>query len=79
MQRAARGLVFTAESSLSALCGTERLRHLGYRIVAVSGKFTSSPLAIREYRQSNSPVPVVSSAGTGAELAVRVRSFLMDE
>jgi len=79
MQRAARGLVFTAESSLSALCGTERLRHLGYRVVAVSGKFTSSPRAIREYGQSNSPVPVVSSAGTGAELAVRVRSFLMDE
>src|SRR6266567_658167 len=35
IQRAARGLVFTAESSLSALWGTQRLRQLGYQVIAV--------------------------------------------
>ncbi len=80
IRRAGRGVVLSAESSLSALCGTERLRKLGYQVVAVSGKFTSSPLAMREYRQQGDPtIPVVSSAGTGAELAARVRSFLSSE
>jgi hypothetical protein len=79
IQQAGRGLVFTAESSLAALWGADRLRQLGYRVIAVSGKFTSSPLAIREYCQGDSPVPVVSSAGTGAELATRVRGFLINE
>ena len=76
MQRAARGVVFTGESALSALWGAERLSSLGYRVVAVSGKFTSSPLAMREYTEHDSHIPVVSSAGTGEELAVRVKSFL---
>ena len=79
IQRAARGLVFAAESSLSALWGIERLQQLGYRVVAVSGKFTSSPLAIREFSQNHSSIPVVSSAGAGTELATRVRAFLRDE
>jgi len=35
---------------------------------------------MREYRQQGDPtIPVVSSAGTGAELAARVRSFLSSE
>ncbi len=79
MKRAARGLVFTAESSLSALWGAQRLRQLGYQIVAVSGKFTSSPLAMREYFENDSDIPVVSSAGAGEELATKVRSFLNHE
>ena len=79
IQRAGRGVVFTAENSLSALSGTERLRQLGHRVIAVSGKFTSSPLAMREYCQNDSAVPVLSSAGKGEELSARVRSFLRDE
>ncbi len=79
MKRAACGLVFTAESSLSALWGTQRLQQLGYHIVAVSGKFTSSPLAMREYCENDSAIPVVSSAGAGEELATKVRSFLNHE
>jgi len=79
IQRAARGLVFTAESSLSALWGTQRLRQLGYQVIAVSGKFTSSPLAMREYCQNDSALPVVSSAGAGEELAAKVSSFLKNE
>src|SRR5205814_63606 len=72
IQGAGRGLVLSAESSLSALWGVARLRESGYRIIAVSGKFTSSPLAMREYVQNDSDVPVVSSAGKGAELATHV-------
>src|SRR6266446_9869194 len=67
IQRAARGLIFTAESALSALWGTQRLRQLGYQVIAVSGKFTSSPLAMREYCQNDSNVAVASSAGAGEE------------
>jgi hypothetical protein len=51
---------------------------LGYRVIAVSGKFTSSPLAMREYCQSNPPIPVLSSADTCEELSTRVRSFLSE-
>src|SRR5260370_21642054 len=67
MQRVVKGVVFTAENSLSALWGAERLRKLGYQVVAVSGKFTSSPLAMREFSQSDPNSPVVSSAGSGAK------------
>jgi hypothetical protein len=79
IKKTARGLVLSAESSLSALWGTERLRQLGYNVIAVSGKFTSSPLAMREYIENDSAIPVVSSADTGADLAVRVGSILSDE
>src|SRR5437867_2840818 len=36
IQKAARGLVLSAESALSALWGADRLRRLGYRVIAVS-------------------------------------------
>jgi len=71
--------VLSAESSLSALWGAKHLQGLGYRILAVSGKFTSSPLAMREYVQNDSDIPVVSSADTGIELADRVGNFLSNE
>src|SRR6266545_1152703 len=79
IQQAARGLVLSAESALSALWATERLRRLGYQVIAVSGKFTSSPLAMREYTLNDSNIPVACSADTGAELAARVGSFLRNE
>ena len=79
IHQAVRGLVLSAESALSALWGADRLRKLGYRIIAVSGKFTSSPLAMQEYKENDSNIPVVSSADTGAELAARVGSFLRNE
>ena len=55
------------------------MREMNYRVIAVSGKFTSSPLAMREYSQNDSNIPVVSSLGTGADLAGRVRSFLVEQ
>ena len=79
IKRAASGLILSAGDSLSALWGTERLRQLGYRVIGVSGKFTSSPLAIREYVENDSAIPVLSSVGKAEELCVRIRSFLQDE
>jgi hypothetical protein len=79
MRRAARGLVLSAESSVAAIWGVGRLRQLAYPLIAVSGKFTSSPLAMREYVENDSTIPVVSSAGTGEALAARVSEFLKSE
>src|ERR1051325_4176300 len=73
IQQAGRGVVLTASGSLSALWAASRLKELAYRIIAVSGKFTSSPLAMREYCENDSNIPVVSSAGSGVELATRVK------
>jgi hypothetical protein len=79
IHQAGRGVVLSAAGSISALWGVEHLRQLAYPIIAVSGKFTSSPLAVREYNENNSDIPVVSSVGTGDELAARVQSFLRKE
>jgi hypothetical protein len=79
IRQAGRGVVLSAGGSLSALWGAEYLGRLAYRVIAVTGRFTSSPLAMREYSQNDSNIPVVSSAGTGAELAKRVTSFLSKE
>jgi hypothetical protein len=76
IHRAASAVILAAESSLSAICGTERLRRLGYQVAAVSGRFTSSPLAMREYHESGSPIPVVCSAESGEQLALRLRTCL---
>jgi hypothetical protein len=74
--RAGRGVILTAAGSLSALWGADRLRQLGHNVVAVSGKFTSAPLAMREFSENDSNIPVVSSADNGDELAQRVRALL---
>ena len=86
IKAAGRGVVFAAGGSLSALYGVNHLRQLGYHVIAVSGRFTSSPLAIREYIAHDSNIPVVSSlneqeatTNTGADLAARVSSFLRNE
>ena len=79
IRNAGRGVILSAESAPAALWATERLRQLGHRVVAASGKFTSSPLAMREYTENASDIPAVSSADTGDELAARVCGFLRDE
>jgi hypothetical protein len=79
IKQAGRGVVLSAAGSISALWGVQHLRRLDHRVIAVSGKFTSSPLAMREYSQHDSDVPVFSSAGNCSELAQRVGSFLSKE
>jgi hypothetical protein len=46
-------LVLTTRESLAAQAGAERLRQLGYRVAAVSGIVSSSPLARREVELSS--------------------------
>ena len=76
IKQSARGLILSADSALAALWGTERLRKLGYEVLAVSGKFTSSPLMMREYYENDSNIPVLSSVGRAEELSAHVRAFL---
>lgn len=63
-----RGVILAADSALAALQGVEKIRSMGYHVLAVSGAFTSAPLYVREFL-SNGDVPVASSAGDGRELA----------
>ncbi len=42
------GVVFAAYDSLGAIAGHRSLCELGYRVLAISGQITRSPLAIRE-------------------------------
>lgn len=63
-----RAIVLSADSSLSGLYGTRLLEEMGYNVCLVSGRLTSAPLYVKEF-QSKSGVPVVSSAGSGDQLA----------
>jgi hypothetical protein len=76
---ATRGVVLTAGGSLSALWGVTRLRELGYHVIGVSGRFTSAPLAMREFTENDSNIPVACSADSGDELAALVRGALATE
>jgi Molybdopterin guanine dinucleotide synthesis protein B len=42
------GVLFAAGDALGAQAGAERLRSLGYDVRAVTGRFTATPLAVRE-------------------------------
>lgn len=44
----ASGVVFAAYDSMGAKAGHDALRDLGYRVMAISGQITRSPLAMRE-------------------------------
>jgi hypothetical protein len=54
--------VLTAESATSALYVVDYLKRMGYRVVAVSGAITSSPLYVKEFEQ-NCNIPVLPSIG----------------
>jgi hypothetical protein len=84
IKKAGRGVVLSAAGSISALWSAAHLRRLGYRIIAVSGRMTSSPLATREFVQNDSGTRVASSVNThdentGTELAATVSAFLRNE
>lgn len=51
------GFIFAGADALGAVAGVERLRSMGLPVVGVSGRFTRSPLAVRE-AQSVLNVPV---------------------
>jgi hypothetical protein len=62
IKQSAKGIVLTAESATSALYVVEYLKRMGYRVVAVSGAITSSPLYVKEFEQ-NCNIPVLPSIG----------------
>ena len=75
-QKMVSKVVIAAESSLSGLYAVSLVEELGYKVACVSGKMTSSPLYVKEF-QSNSTVPVISSADHSGSLA-RVVHDLFD-
>ena len=84
IKRAGKGVVLSAGGSISALWSVDYLRQLGHRVIAVSGRITSSPLGMREFIENDSNTPVASSLNThdrntGVDLGAKVRSFLMNE
>jgi len=85
IKQAGRGVVLSAAGSISALWATDHLRELGHRVLAVSGRITSSPLAVREFIANDSNTPVASSLNiqesplnTGVELAAKVNACLQE-
>ena len=70
-----KAVILTAESATSALYATEHLQKLGYKVIAVSGTITSSPLSVREFSE-HSKIPVASSADCGDELVDIVAEFI---
>ncbi len=56
LKKLTSGCVFAAFDSIGARAGYRELCHLGYRVLAVSGQLTRSPLAMREARASGCPV-----------------------
>jgi hypothetical protein len=78
IRQAVKGVIVTADCAPSALHAVDELRQLGFRVLAVSGKITSSPLFVKEFEQ-RSEVPVASSAGSGRELAARVSESLLPD
>lgn len=72
IQSKVTGVVLAARDSLSALYAVEELQRLGFPVLAVTGRFTSSPLMVKEFQSRCPGLPVVSSVGDSAELAKTV-------
>ena len=70
-----QGFVLTAESAPSALFGVNTLNEFGHKVAAVSGKLTSSPLSVKEFKSMCS-VPVGPSTGSGKKIAEIVRDYI---
>lgn len=69
------GVILAANNAPSALYATKYLENLGYKIFGVTGAITSSPLSIKEFK-SNSNIPVISSADSGAEFANTIHQMI---
>jgi hypothetical protein len=60
-QKKVKGLVVAADSAPSALYTVNHVENLGYKVIALSGAITSSPLYVKEFEKT-SAIPVISSA-----------------
>lgn len=56
-----KGLVVAADSAPSALYTVNHVENLGYKVIALSGAITSSPLYMKEFEKI-SDIPLISSA-----------------
>jgi hypothetical protein len=54
------GVVFAASDAMGAQAGAEWLGQAGHRVLAISGKMTASPLALRE-AEAATGLPVLTS------------------
>jgi hypothetical protein len=71
VHRRVGGVVLAAPCAASALFGIDQLARHGHHVVAVTGRITSSPLAMQELAAQR-PVGIMSSAEGGSELAEAV-------
>jgi hypothetical protein len=72
---ATRAVVLSAPCAPSALMATHEIEEHGYTVTTVSGLITNSPLFMREFTE-RSRVPLSSSAGDGAEVAMLIAEHL---
>jgi hypothetical protein len=68
LRRRIDGVVLAAPCAASALLGAAQVESHGHCVVAVSGRITNSPLAMREFT-AGSRVAIASSVGKGDDLA----------
>ncbi|MBU2583566.1 MAG: hypothetical protein KJ622_17805 [Alphaproteobacteria bacterium] len=61
LRHASRGLVFAANDALGAQAGLQTLNDWGWRVFALSGQLTRSPLAMREASRATG-IPVLTAA-----------------
>jgi hypothetical protein len=67
LRLASLGVVFAAYDSMGAIAGAGILGDIGHRVIAVSGKLTQSPLAMREAeRATGLPVFTPQALQNGA-------------
>lgn len=76
IKRMVKGVLLTSESAPSALYAVENLKKLGYNVIAVSGKMTSSPLSVKEFTE-HCKVQVCSSVDSGKQLADIVSKYIL--
>ena len=62
------GVLFAASDAMGAAMGVEHLQQRGYNVLAVSGRITRSPLAVREAQRSTG-LPVLGIAELGDPVA----------
>ncbi len=71
-QKRTSGVILASSGALAGLYGVGELVGLGYRVLAVSGCVTSSPLETREFQSRCPDVPVVLSGSRDGKLAETV-------
>ena len=75
IKKMTKGILLAADSAPSALYSVNNLKKLGYKVIAVSGSITSSPLSSKEFKE-HSDIQIVSSVDSGTTLTTTVNKFI---